>query len=1837
MKGKCPYYIVFIWTLITIFVPLHAQFDVTTSNNTLDPETIVKTIFLGDGVDVVSVNYLGSTQAIGYFNNAEEEVGIERGIILSTGRVSSANSPASVLADGMLSNTPVSDPDLEKLITGDYMLYDRASIEITFIPVSDTLRFKYAFASEEYPEFICSNFNDVFGFFISGPNPAGGNYVGQNIALIPDPADPSGNTFTTDFVSINNIHPATNKCAASYETYYNENTSSTHLVYGAYINTFTAQALVTPCQPYTIRLAISDVGDNRLDSGVFLEAKSFGTDQVGVDIQTISLDGSIAEGCDPGQLIFSIPKKLDKDYELELKFVDCGNSATNNIDFTGLPEKIEFPAGKDSVLIELYALEDGIDEGVEYICFEIQRDPCNLDTVRIPIRESIIQAPELPNNQELCLGKEVLLKATLPDDFKVPEPIVFENSSNIDIDKDAPNVSEIEVSGMDFDILAPGMIKSICIDRLKSRYLNDYDIFLQTPGGQFLELSTDNGDKPNNGQDMDSLVNTCFVPTATVNINNGNPTLGPIFPANPTYTGDFAPEGDWNDLYDGKGKVNGTYKLIVTADENPGKPSFFEGWKITFNPLYFLKYEWTDDKGTLICADCDSINVKPDVSTKYYLNLKDSYGCSIKDSFSVEILPSLDSVPDLVCDSISKDYIRWTWGAVTGATGYEVSINGGAFIDIGNSLEYGLGGLETGNAYSITVRATGGVCGGLPRTITCETQICGLKNINVEIVNVSCVGDSDGRITVTGDSDFIPLTYQLASNGTNNQTGVFDNLPIGSDSVLITDNIGCVTKIGFEVLEPKPIVLDFKFVVDVKCFNEMNGEALVFTEGGTPPFTFAWDSGETSETAKMLKAGHNVVTVTDSKGCVMIDSVLIKQPNLIILNDYLTNPATCDKNGNAFVSVKSGGLKPYTFAWNDSDNKTTQQVTLPKGTYIVTVSDANNCSVTQEVVIDGPPDISLNVTGTDVPCSEGFGTGTATYSGGTGNIAVLWTPSNENTDMATKLKVGWNYVKVTDEAGCSAIDSVFIKSASAINISISEKPVTCFGGNDGSITFTISGDHPPFEINYNGANINGVEHNDLKAQEYCYTIKDANNCSKDTCYTVSQPEDIKIDVNKKPETCAGLKNGSIDITINGGASPFDYNWTGPNGFMASTEDIENLSSGSYSYTVTDANKCEKTGVVILTEPGSVKLSSTTINIACKGDKTGSINITVEGAKPPLVFSWTGPNGFTSNQQDIAGLEAGEYTLEFSEGSDCMITKTFTIIEPALALTTGISPNDSICFGAKNGIASVAPSGGTPPYSVLWSNNSGLSNLNGLSAGTYTVTITDGSNCTATDAVEIVELKEIVLTLGQSGASCFDSEDGSASLINAAYGNIQIPLDSLKLIWNSFPIQNTIQANGLKGGATYTLVATDKLGCSAAASITIDNPAPINITLDGIDEISCADGDNGAISVSAGGGTDPYSFKWDVNANTQITSKATNLKRGKYTVTVSDANNCTNEATFELIDPLPITLSYRVFDVLCVGDSNGEIEAIPGGGKKPYQFIWENLSKSETLSDLKAGKYALTIIDANNCLIQDTVAVSEPVEPVQIDLELTNVSCHNSQDGRIKINARGGSGGYLYSTDNKVFNGVEEQIGLKKGVYSIYVKDKNGCIDSIAPVDIMAPDTFAVDLGPDVFIKYNTQHQLIANIKNGVPPFDWKWISDVSQYMTCVDCENPYYKGVKPGTVYLELIDKNGCVAKSLINIRIQDLNLAYVPTAFTPNGDFSNDKLSVFGIDGTKVLKFEVFDRWGEKLYSTNDIEINNRQQGWDGTFKGKPMNPGVYIWVVEVNSLLGSPEIYKGNTTLIR
>jgi gliding motility-associated-like protein len=1876
------------WVLVTQTVSGQTMQIVPATTPPFTPTNLIENIFLGDGVEVLNISYTGDNSAVGYFKLGLQDIGIYEGIVMSTGFVSTIPVSNNVSAGTTGNTSGGADADLTVIAANP--TFDAAIYTIDFIPSADTLQFKYVFGSEEYPTFVCTQYNDAFGFFLSGPGITGPyQNMAQNIALIPNSTTP---------VSISTVNAGGTACPANSQYFVNNPTAaggqSTYQIdYDGFTTVLTATAIVVPCQTYRIKLAIADGGDAQLDSGVFLEGYSFGTNGLKVFSQTPSLTNSIAEGCQPATINFELDSPADAPYTLNYSL---GGSAQYGIDYNSIPLSAVIPTGQSSFQLPIHALPDNITEGVDTIELYINVTPCEQDTFLIFIEDAVIVPPViLPGDSSICIGDTVSYNAAITSVPILPGAKYVNDSIKVITDI-APTSSYVEVSGLPMFNVQAGTIDSVCIDA-NHQWMDDMDVYLIAPDGQFLELTTDNG-----GFVQPGYVSTCFTPTATT----------PITAGTPPYTGAFLPEEPFSKLYGSP--VNGQWQLRIIDDVAFVNGTLFR-WSISFAKPYDITYSWSGDTSIMSCIDCPNPDVYPDTTTTFVVTAFDSYGCETYDTVTVTVNDSLPP-PIAVCDSVTTNLITIAWPQITDASGYLISVDGGTNIAVTDTF-YTATGLSPDQTVAFNIVADGGFCppNGID-TVTCMTLSCSLVGMVTDSTAASCFGYSDGSAIVTAMNGYGDYNYSLNGGVPQTNNGNFNNLGAGTYQVIISDDDSCADTVSFTINQPTGMTLTSSSTV-TSCNGGNDGTATITAAGGTPPYAYQWSTtpAQITPLATGLSAGMHYVTVTDGNSCSQIDSILVTEPAAVTTTTS-TTIVSCNggNDGTATVTPSGGTGSGYIFTWSTTPTQNTPTATgLAIGTYYVTVTDANNCTTIDSATITEQPVIVLTSTSTSVSCSGGTdGTATVTASGGVGTFTYTWnTTPVQTAATATNLTAGVFYVTATDANNCTAIDTVTVGTINPIIITTTHTPascigvnngtgtvnatggaggftyawsttpvqttttatslgygaytvtvtdangcsdtssvfinttvvlvstkdstaVSCFGGADGTATIAVNGGSTPYTYSWSLAGApNAPMITNLIAGTYSVTTTDANGCFRIDSMIVDEPAQVITTTSNIAVSCHNGTDGSAAIAVTGGAMPYAFTWsTTP---VQNTNTATNLSAGKYYVTVTDANNCSYLDSATVTEPTPIILVASMNPVSCLAGNNGSAWVNITGGTAPYITTWnTSP---ITSDTIISNLPAGTYTATVLDANSCQATITVTVTEPTTAVSSTISGTDVNCNSGSDGTATVIAAGGTGTYTYLWSNNQNTPTATGLAATSHSVTITDQNGCTTTNLITLNEPTPMTLVLNQRASGCFNSSDGIAFV--TVTGGTPDSLGNYNYAWNTSPFQTSDTATGLVGGQTYTVLVTDANGCTANESITITQPTPIVVSDDSIINILCFGDTNGSASVNVTGGSPAYTYLWDANASNQTTAMASNLGIGSYTVTVTDASGCQATHSVSIIQPSEMTTTTNSFDVLCKGENTGIATIQVAGGTPSYTYLWDaNANNQATVvaSNLLAGQYSVSVTDASGCTVVDSIRVIEPATALNATVLTSDITCFDDTDGSIRIVASGGTPNYEYSFDSLTFVSSNIIAGLGVGNYDLFVKDDKGCEFKTGFV-LNGPPEMTVELGDDITITYGEDTTLIPVITNGVMPYQFSW-SPIDS-LTCSDCEQPQTQGLQlPVRYYLTVTDADGCTSIDDIWISVLTPRIVYVATGFTPNNDGINETLYVQGdFNAAKVVSFDVYDRWGEKIFVTRDVELNDPATGWDGTFKNQPMQSGVYGWVAEIEFTDGERIVYKGNTTLVR
>ncbi|MGE0635232.1 MAG: T9SS type A sorting domain-containing protein [Bacteroidia bacterium] len=1024
--------------------------------------------------------------------------------------------------------------------------------------------------------------------------------------------------------------------------------------------------------------------------------------------------------------------------------------------------------------------------------------------------------------------------------------------------------------------------------------------------------------------------------------------------------------------------------------------------------------------------------------------------------------------------------------------------------------------------------------------------------------NVTCNGQCNGSATITfvGGGGFGTHAYSWNTVPVQT-TATATNLCAGTYTCTITTSNGCVTTEQVTITQPAGITITIT-KEDATCYGGTDGSATANVTGGSGNITYSWNTTpvQTTQTATNLTAGTYTVTVTRN-GCSKTATVTINQGPQIT-GSISTTPATCGLADGTATASPQGGYGGFTYSWNTTPVQTTQTATgLSVGTYIVTVTDAEGCTQSGPAQVGSVGGPTITVTETPVTCNGGTnGTATATPSGGVGPYTYAWdTDPVQTTQTATGLEVGTYTVYVTDAQGCNGEATVTVTQSNSITVTATYTDPLCFGSANGTASATASGGTTPYWFQWNtnpvtySANATG-----LLAGTYTVTATDNFGCTATATVTLVQPALMQTNITFENLSCNSANDGSATANVTGGTQPYAFDWsTIPD---QATQTAVNLAAGSYSVLVTDSNGCVSTAGVTITQPPAITLSVSSTNTPC-GQQNGTATATASGGEGTLAYSWN-----TNPVQTIAtatNLPAGTYTVTVTDDNDCSVTATATVVSPGGPSST-VSHTNVSCNGGNNGTATVTPSGGTQPYTYLWSPGGATTQTAfGLTAGTYTATVTDQSGCTTVSTVTINQPAAIAITLDATDIACFGETSGA---INST---IEGGVTPYTYSWNTTPEQTTSAISNLVAG-DYTLTVTDANGCTADETATVAEPAELTASTVQT-HVSCNAGNNGSGTANAVGGTQPYTYSWNTNPE-QTTETAINLEAGTYDVTITDANGCSVVESVTITEPEFLNVASSATPEDC-GQSNGTATATVTGGTGNYTYSWNTNPVQTTASatGLLSGTYTVTVTDENACSATSIINVPN-AGGLNAEANGTNVSCFGGNNGTASLGVSGGTQPYSFSWNTNPVQTTQSITGLTAGTYTATVTDNLGC-EFTATVTITEPAEFTVNATHEnILCNGQLTGTATANPTGGTTPYTYAWDTQPAQTTASIS-------GLAAGVYTVLVTDANGCEASATSNITqpASPLTATTLQTHVSCNGG-SNGATTANPVGGTAPYSY---------------------------------------------------------------
>jgi large repetitive protein len=1122
-------------------------------------------------------------------------------------------------------------------------------------------------------------------------------------------------------------------------------------------------------------------------------------------------------------------------------------------------------------------------------------------------------------------------------------------------------------------------------------------------------------------------------------------------------------------------------------------------------------------------------------------------------------------------------------------------------------------------------------------TFSVDDQIPGCPSVPVTVpvnvanvvptisrTNATCNGGSNGTATVSVAGGALPYSYLWSNGGT---TSTITGLTSNTYSVTVSDAGGCTATASIVVTQPAAVAPSLGSLVHVGCNGESTGAIDINIAGGTGSYTYSWSNGTTTQDLEAVSAGAYTLTVTDANGCTGTLSATITEPGAIVplLSGVTFNTTNISCNGGSDGSVSvsvSGGTLPYNYNWSNGTFNDTA-TGLSAGPISVLIIDGNGCSANANTILTEPDSLqgSLNSLSQyfglyNVSCNGATdGSIDIDITGGTPSYTYSWS-SGQTTQDISSIGAGNYTVTITDDNGCTDVVNATLTEPPALTISATS-PLTangtnigCKGESTGQIFTSSNGGTSPYSYSWStgstSANLLGVP-----AGFYTVNITDQNGCTNLDTITLTEPDTVFALITAATVfggfniSCYGGNNGFASVSVAGGSPPYTYIWsTGE-----TTLNIDSLYAGDIWVTVYDINNCSAADSATLVQPSALLANaSISAQVGCSGGSNGTATVSASGGTPSYQYNWS--QGSTT--QNVSGLSASTYYVTVTDANGCQTQDTLNMTQPptlGLNLTPSVyaSGNNISCNGGSNGSIDLSISGGFGSYSYSWSNGSTTQDISGLSAGPYTVTVTDGNGCTASMSVTLNEPVALDVDnisspqfVGGWNVSCNGGTNGAVN-IDVSGGSAPYTY-----YWSN---GDTTQDISNVSVFTYYVTVTDVNGCTAQDSLLINEPTLLTSTISSQANVSCFGGSNATVTVSPSGSTPPYQYSID-GINFQSSPVFSNLSAGTYNIEVVDTNGCTIIQGVTITQPAaPLAIaSTTITNALCNGNSDGTITIHATDGTGPYTFSIDGINyfTDSLFSGLNASSGTAYVLDANNCASTASYTIGEPAV---LSLTMTPVSATcGATNGIASTTPAGGTGPYTYLWNTSAT--TQSISNLSPNTYTVLVTDSNGCTVTDSTVINNIPNLVLNTSQFDNLCNGNSLGTATVAIAGGSPPFSYIW--STGDTTNSID-------SLAIGTYTVQVTDSNSCVGNTSVTITeppVLSLNISANTSVSCNGGANGSFTTSVtggvqpyqFSLDGVNYQPDSTFINLAAGGYTVYVLDQNNCQSQQNVTIN-QPVN----------------------------
>ena len=825
----------------------------------------------------------------------------------------------------------------------------------------------------------------------------------------------------------------------------------------------------------------------------------------------------------------------------------------------------------------------------------------------------------------------------------------------------------------------------------------------------------------------------------------------------------------------------------------------------------------------------------------------------------------------------------------------------------------------------------------------------------------------------------------------------------------------------------------------------------------------------------------------------------------------------------------------------------------------------------------------------------------------------------------------WVYHLVQGE--CGELDSLEIEVLPAAQAQIGTLPRFCPTGASGMLMAT------PSDGKWSGPGVDSTGLFDptlVGAGSYTLTYTPNNACRIIDTETILVVDTLRAQAQNINLLCNGDNNGQVNTSVNGGQAPYSYTWN--NAVSGNSPSASGLSAGSYPVTVQDWLGCSVQVTHIVNQPTPVALANATrvVDASCFASCDGEVQLYPQGGTAPYTYTINSSTAIFNGVDGFTGLCQGNYAVEIRDANNCLFVENISINQPTAISVTSTSQT-AFCNQANGSITVSSVSGGSAPYSYSWSNGDTTQSLDSVTPGNYILTVTDDNACVQTFTMMVPNTGGPSLSASFSPANCFGEASGKA-WVTAING-----VTPYQYAWNYGGSISDTLSNAPAG--TYQVVVTDNSNC--ADSITVQITEPTRVSLAAIEDSLLCVGQVYQRGLNATGGNQPSAYQYHLNSVPLSGNNISINTAGTYQVQAFDSKNCPSEIrSFDINYRAPISTQISADDSICAGDPILKT-VIASGGKAPYTYSWENgpsLSQFTYNSNQGASNSTkLRVRVSDGCspdVLDSTMVHYFPLPDMGLSVDPLNgcapltVNFSSNQNVLSSIswsinNQNAVTGDFLFSREF-----------VNPGAYTVSatgVSNKGCRLSENFPdvINVYPVPNADIRINPNVLTVINNQGLLSLSSDIPLANADWQIVKsgDTLKHLSGLRPNYTFGKTPAEFEIFAQYQTVYGCENTAYLVVSLESEDILYVPTAFSPNNDGTNETFSVEVIgEEPSTFNVYIFDRWGEQLFHSPKSDFE-----WDGVYLGEDCKPGVYVWAITYTTYTGITRSLQGKVTLLR